>query len=73
MTKTYANKKLVSNCFEFWSLKFGIYLGFGICHPPSPETTGMPVEESEKSSAATADSACANCRADEPGEVSERF
>jgi len=29
----------------------------------------MPVEEGEKSSAATADFACANCRADEPGEA----
>ena len=38
-------------------------------HPPSPETTGMPVEEGERSSAASADSACASCRADEPGEA----
>ena len=29
----------------------------------------MPVEEGERSSAATADSACANCRADEPYEA----
>ena len=50
---------------------FRLYVG--IVHPPSPETMSMPAEEDERSSAATADSACASCRADEPYEAPKRF
>ncbi len=77
-SKRASGSYIVCSDLIYWAVfqvpRYTIYnIRYANFHPPSPETTGMPVEEGERSSAATVDSACANCRVDEPYEAPKRF